>query len=126
MTASSAEGTATTVSSADHWWRQTGECLLLPALAAALPWRLAWPLLRVLAGRGFFFEDGAVRAARAAAERGFCADADAWTRAHRLMRIVDQVDPAISSLRGDTWMDRHLVVDGDPGPASPCILIGFP
>ena len=121
----SAERSGANALPTDHWVCQAGECLLLPALAAALPWRVAWPLLRLLTRRGFFFGDGAARAARAAAERGFCADANAWMYAHRLMRIVDQVDPAISSLRGDTWMDRHLVVDGDLLPSRPCILIGF-
>lgn len=124
MTAS-AERSGADALPTDSWARQVGECLLLPALAAALPWRVAWPLLRAFAGRGFFFEDGAARAARAAAERGLCGEAAAWMHAHRLMRIVDQVDPAISSLRGDSWMDRNLSVDGDPLPPGPCVLIGF-
>ncbi|HSQ82774.1 MAG TPA: hypothetical protein VLU54_16855 [Casimicrobiaceae bacterium] len=114
-----------TMPSAETSRRQIGECLLLPALAASLPWRVAWPLLRALARRGFFFADGAARAAQAAAQRGFAENPASWAYSHRLMRIVDQIDPAISSSRGDRWMESHLTVDGDPLPPGPCILVGF-
>ncbi|MGE5088769.1 MAG: hypothetical protein ACM3QY_06560 [Candidatus Levyibacteriota bacterium] len=114
-----------TTSFAEGRWRQVGECLLLPALAASLPWRIAWPLLRALARRGFLFGEVAARAAEAAARRGYAKDPAAWACSHRLMRIVDQVDPAISSSRSDRWMASHLTVDGDPLPPGPCILVGF-
>ncbi|MDE2209602.1 MAG: hypothetical protein KGJ99_07745 [Betaproteobacteria bacterium] len=112
-------------SSAEAWRCQVGECLLLPALAASLPWRFAWPLLQGLAHRGALFKDGAARAVEAASQRGFGTDPVAWTTAHRLMRIIDQIDPALSSTRSDRWMDRHLVADGDTLPPGPCVFVGF-
>lgn len=103
---------------------QVAECVALPALAA-LPWRIAWAAMRHMARRGGYFEDTAERAVEVAGAHGFVRDRSAWLVEHRLMRIVDQVDPVLASLRSDRWMDRHLVVEGDPLPPPPCVAIGF-
>ncbi|HEX8741094.1 MAG TPA: hypothetical protein VF925_13260 [Casimicrobiaceae bacterium] len=100
------------------------ECIALPALAA-LPWRLAWSRMRQMARRASYFGDTAERAADIAATHGFVHDRRSWLSEHRLMRIVDQVDPALALLRGNRWMDRHLFVEGDPLPPPPCVAIGF-
>jgi hypothetical protein len=105
--------------------RQLAECVMLPVLATALPWPLAWPTMRWLADRGRPFEDETARAAAMSSELGFVQDPARWIAKYRLTRIVDQVDPALSLVRSDRWMDRHLEVDGDPIPDGPCVFTGF-
>ncbi len=107
------------------WRRQVAECLVLPIVGASLPWPLAWRALRWLANRGRFFGVETARAQAVALQQGFAGDAASWAARHRLMRIVDQVDPALSWTRSDHWMDRHMTVDGDPLPPAPCIFVGF-
>jgi phosphatidylinositol dimannoside acyltransferase len=105
--------------------RQLAECVLLPAIGAALPWPLAWRVLRALAGRTRFFDDETTRAQRTCDAQRFVDDPASWSRRHRLTRMIDQADAAISATRGDRWMIRHLVVEGDPVPAGPCVFVGF-
>jgi hypothetical protein len=105
--------------------RQFAACIALPAVAAALPWPLAWRVIRTLAARGRAFGDEAARALAACEAHGRVIDRTSWLARHRAMRIVDHVDPAISAMRGDRWMDRHLRVDGDPVPAQPSVFVGF-
>lgn len=105
--------------------RQFAECIFLPLIAVSMPWPAAWRVLHWFARRGRFFGSETERALAMAAQRGFADDPGRWGIRHRLTRYVDQVDPALSWLRGDRWMDRHLVVDGDPLPAGPCVFAGF-
>ncbi len=105
--------------------RQVAECLLLPMLAVLIPWATLWRLLQRFASRGSFFGVETMRATTMAAQAGFADDASAWAARHRLTRLVDQVDPALSCMRSNRWMRRHLVVTGDPMPAAPCIFAGF-
>lgn len=108
----------------ESWRAQVAECIVIPALAA-LPWSLAWATMLRMARRGTCFADTAARAADIAAMHGFVRNRSAWLFEHRLMRIVDQVDPVLALTRGDRWMDRHLVVEGDPLPPPPCVAVGF-
>ncbi len=105
--------------------RQVGECLLLPAVAASLPWSIAWPLLRRSANCRSLFAGETARARAMAVRASFAGDPDAWADGHRLTRIVDQIDPALSLSRSDRWMRTHLQVDGDPLPPGACIVAGF-
>jgi phosphatidylinositol dimannoside acyltransferase len=101
------------------------ECLLLPAIAVLLPWRLAFRVLRALAAKGFAFRRETERALATCRTLGFVDDADAWQRAHATMRVVDHVDPVLSFFRGDRYLDRHAIVDAESLPPGPCIFIGF-
>jgi phosphatidylinositol dimannoside acyltransferase len=105
--------------------RQFGECVILPVLTMSLPWPLAWRALRALARRRRFFGAETLRACAVANAEGYVHDAPAWSEWHRLTRIVDHVDPALSFARSDRWMRRHLVVDGDTVPVGPCMFVGF-
>lgn len=105
--------------------RQFGECVLLPALALALPWSLAWRAMRALATRERLFGRETREAQVQCGARGFVRDRRSWRQRHRLTRMVDHVDPAISAMRSDRWLARHLSVSGDPIPAGPCLFIGF-
>ena len=105
--------------------RQVGECVVLPAVAALLPWPLAWRTLGALAAREHFFGIETMRALSICEAQGFVPDARLWRQRYRLTRAVDHIDPAISALRSDRWMARHLRVDGDPVPREPCLFVGF-
>lgn len=107
------------------WRRQIAECVLLPLLGAALPWPLAWRALRALANGGRLFGAETARAQAVAIREGFAKDPVSWASRHRLTRLIDQVDPALSWTRGDRWMSRRLAVGGDPLPEGPCIFVGF-
>jgi hypothetical protein len=97
----------------------------LPAIAIVLPWSLAWRSLRAITHRGHAFAQETDRAFAACREQGLAADEASWSSAHRLMRLVDHVDPALSFFRSDRYLDRHVVVDADPLPPSPCLFVGF-
>jgi hypothetical protein len=127
MIRSNAEGVAhaTRRESWRHWRRQIAECVVLPALAAVMPWPLAWRTLRTLARRGWFFEAETASAYATCSSLGVGGNDESWTIRHRLTRFVDHVDPALSATRGDRWMNRYLVVEGDTLPATPCVFIGF-
>jgi hypothetical protein len=110
-------------------WRtarqQVAECVVLPMLAVALPWPLAWRTMRWLADRGRFFGAETARAVAMSSTAGFVQDSVRWAARHRLTRMVDYIDPALSFARSDRWMDRHLAVEGDAVPDGPCVFIGF-
>jgi hypothetical protein len=105
--------------------RQIAESVALPALAMVLPWPLAWRALRGLAHRGRCFGSETAAAHSMYSSLGFGGDAGSWTLTHRLTRIVDHIDPALSATRGDRWMDRYVAVGGDALPPGPCVFIGF-
>jgi phosphatidylinositol dimannoside acyltransferase len=113
----------------DRVWRapsrQLAEFFVLPMLAVAVPWPVAWRAMRWLAHRGRFFGAETARAAAMSSKLGFAQDVVPWTARHRLTRMVDHIDPALSFARSDRWMDRYLAVDGDPVPRGPCVFIGF-
>ena len=105
--------------------RQLGECVVLPTVAALLPWPLAWRTMRALTAHEHFFGTETMRAQSMCDAQGLVPDAPRWRQQYRLTRAVDHVDPAISALRSDRWMARHLRVEGDPVPKGPCIFVGF-
>jgi hypothetical protein len=105
--------------------RDLRECLLFPAIAILLPWSLAWRLLRLIARRGRAFAHEADRAREACRVHGLVDDDASWSSAHRLMRIVDHVDPALAFFRGDRYLDCHVVVEADALPPGPCLFVGF-
>jgi hypothetical protein len=113
-------------------WRRLGtelrdltECVLLPGLAALLPWRVGFRLLRVFSRFGWLYRERCEAALRHAVSLGQvgAADAAAWVRAARLVILVDHADFMLAITRGDGWMRRHLRVTGrwpDGGAAILC------
>jgi hypothetical protein len=117
--------TGSSVDGLPRWRRQLAECVLLPAIGASLPWALAGRPVRARAARGHVLGDETARALAMYSRLGFGCDEPSWALRHRLTRIVDQIDPALSATRGDRWIDRHVAICGDPLPARACVVVGF-
>lgn len=103
------------------------ELVLVPGIAAVLPWRWCFPLFRWLCGRDLLYRDSCRQALAEAAERGWVrGDPAEWLRARRLVTLVDHADFYLARTRSDRWMARHLSIDGAwPDPAEPAILCTF-
>ena len=97
------------------------EYFLLPGIAAVLPWRIAFRILRFATRYPGLYEEE-WRPALAQARQFVAIDDEArWARLFRLSRVVDHADFWTSRLRGPSWLRRHVDVrqafPSLPGPA---------
>lgn len=89
-------------------WRSCVELYLLPGLAAVLPWRLAFRVLRRCARSESLYADE-WRAALAAAQQHQTIDDPAdWGWRYRTCRLVDHADYWLSRLRSRHWLTKHV------------------
>jgi len=117
----------------ERWWlractegRDLVELVLLPGLAALLPWPLAFRVLRRLTRWLRPYEQVSASAQAQAAERGWVGDARHWRLVRRLVTLVDHADLYLAHSRSDAWMERHLDVQGQwPAPNQPGIILTF-
>lgn len=102
------------------------EVLLLPGLAAILPWGLCFRIFAKLARWRWLYRDAADRSLAQATAMGWVADPAAWSAARRLVTLVDHADLYLARTRSDAWMRRHLDVDGTwDAAAGPQVLCTF-
>lgn len=102
------------------WWRLQArdllELVLVPGLAAVLPWPLCFKIFQRLVRWDWFYREVATAALHQARERGWVpADASAqreWGRARRLVTMIDHADFYLARSRSRRWMQRHLQVRG--------------
>jgi phosphatidylinositol dimannoside acyltransferase len=106
--------------------RDLGEVVLVPAIAAVLPWAMAFAIFKRLARwRRLYFVPSEPALSRAQ-ERGWMQDPVTWLRDRKLTTIVDHADHYLTRTRSDRWMDRHLEVDGQwPAPGQAFIALTF-
>lgn len=106
--------------------RDLVELVLLPGLAALLPWRIGFRLLRRLASIVRpYSEDGKIALAQASS-RGWVGDALHWLRVRRLVTLVDHADLYLARTRSDAWLAQHMDVEGQWLPAGqPGIIFTF-
>ncbi|MEO5672710.1 MAG: hypothetical protein ABIR26_18640 [Ramlibacter sp.] len=93
--------------------RDLFELFLLPALAALLPWRVAFRLLRRAALHLRPYREAADVALAQASGRGWMGEAPRWVLVRRLVTLVDHADLFLAKTRSDAWMARHLDVHGE-------------
>ena len=106
--------------------RDLMELVVLPGLAALLPWRMGFRLLRRLCEMLRPYADAVDSASRHAAARGWVGDATHWSRVRRLVTLIDHADLYLSRTRSDAWLRRHVEVEGKwPAPGQPGILFTF-
>lgn len=91
------------------------EVVLLPGLAAVLPWPVSFALFRRLAHWPWLYREACLPALAQARERGHCCDERAWAWERRLVTLLDHADHYVFRTRSDAWMERHVQVVGDWG-----------
>lgn len=99
---------------------------LLPALLAALPWPLAFRLLRRFAATMTVFRPEADAACAAAQTIVSVADPESWKRNYRLVRWIERCDTFLTLLRSRRWWLDRIDFDGAwPHPGLPCLFLTF-
>jgi len=86
---------------------------LLPGLAAILPWRLCFRIFHRLAGMDFLYRSEVEAALAGVACFAPPVDKAAWSKASRLVWLVDHADLYLSRFRSDAWLYRNVTVTGD-------------
>lgn len=101
--------------------------LLLPALAAVLPWPFCFRLLGWLARWDWLYRHATHRALAQAKQRGWLgSDEREWARRRRLVTLVDHADFFLARTRSDAWLERYVQVQGHwPKAGQPAILLTF-
>jgi len=102
------------------------ELVILPGLAALLPWPLGFRLLRRLARMDGLYHDASHAALQQARQHGWARDDADWLLKRRLVTLVDHADLVLSRTRGEHWLTRHVRVEGAwPDPGQPGIICTF-
>ena len=106
--------------------RDLFEVVLVPGLAAILPWSIAFRIFRRIAGMDWLYRDVTDNAYAQARRLGWAEHADDWRRRRRLTALVDHADHYLSRTRSDAWMASHMDIDGQwPDPAQPGLGLTF-
>lgn len=93
-------------------WRDLVELVLLPGLAAVLPWRLCFALFKQIAKWPWLYRENCSRALAEAQARGWVHDVSHWVQVRRLVTLVDHADHYLALTRSDQWITRHVTVVG--------------
>lgn len=98
------------------------EVVLLPGLAAILPWRICFLIFKRLSHWRFLYREPCERALLEASKRGWVTQPDEWLATRRLVTLVDHADHYLARTRPDGWMKRNLDVEGAWPPADSAAL----
>ena len=102
------------------------EVVLLPGLAALLPWSFCFWLFKRMSHWKFLYREPCERALAEAGKRGFVLEPTAWLAERRLVTLVDHADHYLTRTRGDTWLARHITVEGSwPEPDKASLQLTF-
>ncbi len=107
--------------------RDALELLVLPGLAAVLPWSLCFAIFKWLARScRWLYRDACERSLEKARARGWAGDPAEWIARRRLVTLVDHADYYLSRTRSARWLDRHMDVQGAwPEPGKRAVLCTF-
>jgi hypothetical protein len=106
--------------------REFVELILVPGLACLAPWPLSYRILRRLAKLRWLYEAAVEPQIEQARRLGWVQSEDAWRLRRRLTTAVDHCDYFLVCTRGDRWLSKHLLVQGDwPAAGEPAILLTF-
>ncbi len=100
------------------------ELVLLPGLAAILPWRCCFAIFKRLARLAWLYREPCEAALQQARSRGWAgADEVHWLWVRRLVTLVDHADHFLGLWRSDAWMKKHLWVEGAWPPHEHGVLL---
>lgn len=99
------------------------EVVLIPGLAAILPWPVCFGVFKRVARWHWLYREACDRALAQALQRGHCSNADAWIFERRLVTLLDHADHYLFRTRTDAWMARHVDVQGQWGPSEQAGLL---
>ena len=95
--------------------REALELVLLPGLAAVLPWGWCFRVFCWLAHRcQWLYREPCERALHEVQARGWVTPAQAprWLAQRRLVTLIDHADLYLAATRSNRWMQRHMQVQG--------------
>lgn len=92
--------------------RDLFECVLIPGLAAVMPWSLAYAVFRQISRFSFLYGESVGLSFEEAQTMGFGGDEKVWCRHRRLVTMVDHADFYLATSRSNRWLARHLCVEG--------------
>jgi len=103
------------------------ELVLLPGLAAVLPWPVCFALFKRVARWGWLYREPCEAALVQATRLGWGGEDKAhWLWVRKLITLVDHADHYLGLVRSDRWMQRHLQVTGRwPEGGKGMLLITF-
>ncbi|MDD0811445.1 hypothetical protein PSQ20_13905 [Curvibacter sp. RS43] len=108
-------------------FRDLLELVLLPGLAAVLPWAICFRVFKWLAHIPSLYREPCERALEQATQRGWVGQepgaAARWIWSRRLVTLVDHADFYLGRTRSDAWMRRHLEVEGHWCPPDQAALL---
>lgn len=107
--------------------RDVFELVLLPGMAAVLPWRWSFALFKRLAGWSWLYRSQCVRALAQAQGAGMAHDPARWLREYRLVILIDHADHYLARTRSDVWLRSQVRVTGEWGvtPGQAGLLVTF-
>lgn len=107
--------------------RDAIELVLLPGLAAVLPWPWCFALFKRMARWPWLYRAACEAALQQARHRGWAGVDEAhWLWVRRLTTLVDHADLYLVRTRSDAWFQRYFVVDGVwPAPDQASLLCTF-
>lgn len=89
------------------------ELVLLPGLAAILPWHLCFRIFQRLARLRWLYQEPCETALAQARKLGWAGTNEAhWLWVRKLVTLVDHADHYLGLWRSDTWMQKHQNVHG--------------
>ena len=99
------------------------ELVLIPGLAAVLPWPVCFGVFKRLSRWRWLYCEACESALAEAVQRGHCGDADEWIFERRLVTLLDHADHYLFRTRPDAWMGRYVDVYGQWGPGDQAGLL---
>lgn len=107
-------------------WQDALELVLVPALAAVLPWRWCFRLFQWVARHSRLYDASCQAALRHAQALGWVTDPVHFVYVRRLVTLVDHADLYLALTRGQGWMARYLTAQGVwPPPDRAALLCTF-
>lgn len=102
------------------------ELVLIPSLAALLPWPFCFRLFKQIAKAPWLYRQASLASLGQAKAKGLAVDESAWLWERRLVTLVDHADLYLSLTRSDRWMQNYLTVVGEwPSHGKPSLLCTF-